>query len=165
MCIRDSFSFQGVGEYVLSRTPDRNFEVQVRFHQVGEQGSANSAIAMNVNGDRVGLYALGNVSGTDMAMMRVNGREVPITLTSIQSLALEKGGRVEITPGKVKIHWPDGNFVSLNWRGEFFDFITVGVLPSYRSGLEGLLGDDNRDTRNDFRGRDGTQYPLSLIHI
>lgn len=154
------FSFQGVGEYVFTRTADRSFEVQMRFHQMGEQGSANSAIAMNVAGDRVGFYALGNSgSSSGIAVMKINGRDIPVSLTSIQSLDLAKGGRVEIVPGKVKIIWPDSNFVSLRWRGEFFDFVTVGVLPQYRNRLQGLLGNDSRDRSDDYRGRDGTQYP------
>lgn len=154
------FSFQGVGEYVFARTPDRAFDVQARFHQAGEQGSANSAIAMNVAGDRVGLYALNATQGSSgLALLRLNGQDLPISLTSTQTLNLPRGGRVHLSPARVRVEWPDGNFVSLHWQSTFFDFVTVGVTQAYLGRIEGLLGNADKNRSNDFQGRDGTQYP------
>ncbi len=52
------YTFQTLGEYILSKSRDGSFEVQARQGRVPGRDSLslNTAVAMNVCGHRVGIY-------------------------------------------------------------------------------------------------------------
>ncbi|MCX8487386.1 MAG: hypothetical protein ORN53_09510, partial [Crocinitomicaceae bacterium] len=52
-----TYSFQTVGEFVLSKSEKTSFEVQTRQRAQSDNFSLNAAVAMNVAGDRVCYYA------------------------------------------------------------------------------------------------------------
>ena len=49
------YGFQGVGEFVLAEAED--LQIQVRQEAIGTNLAANTAIAINLDGSRVGIYA------------------------------------------------------------------------------------------------------------
>ncbi|MER3476119.1 MAG: hypothetical protein C4287_05620, partial [Leptolyngbya sp. ERB_1_2] len=67
------YSFQTVGEFLLSRSQDGKFVVETRQAQVpGQELTLNTAIAMKVGTDRIGFYAPEGTTPT----LRVNGQAV-----------------------------------------------------------------------------------------
>ena len=115
---RAFYDFQAVGEFILSRTADRTFEVQAR--QVAFPGSrtvsVDSAFAFGVAGDRVGIYAgsIGNRDSTQALRVVVNGASTTVDTT----LSLPNGGSIEPLDGdhgmSYVISWPDGSAAWVN---------------------------------------------------
>jgi hypothetical protein len=152
---------------VLTRTRDRSFEVQARFKQE-QNGSSDSAAAMNVNGDKVSIYDLGGTVG----LININGQEFPFTIGSNNNLEttpfyLPHGGQVFTKmpaplSTNVYVIWPDGSSVVTLHHPNRMGTIGVHVPESQKGNLEGLLGNYDGNPTNDFRARDGTQYPENL---
>ncbi|MFN6014134.1 MAG: VWD domain-containing protein, partial [Flavobacteriales bacterium] len=74
-----SYSFQTVGEFVLAKSDLGNFEIQARQQPQTDDFSLNTAVAMNVAGDRVGIYANEKPDNVSTSALRVNG--VPVTIS------------------------------------------------------------------------------------
>ena len=160
------YDFQGVGEFVLSRTADRAFEVQARYKRAGDRASSNAAVAMNVNGDRVGVYALGAAAGSNggVGLLKVNGQDYPYTMSYKTSIRLPRGGVVNIdgmggSTAFVYVYWPDGSYVQIANHPEVIGFVNVYVSSNHRGRLQGLLGNFDDGPGNDLIGRDGVSYP------
>src|SRR5690606_7776811 len=53
-----AFDFQGAGEFLLLKSSDGKIEIQTRQEPWldSDRVTVNTAVAMNVNGDRVGIY-------------------------------------------------------------------------------------------------------------
>ena len=96
---RLAYDFQGVGEYILSKSLIDEFEIQARMAPWGTSKvvSIQSALAMNVSGDRVGVYV-----GRSPALY-INGE--PTILTE-GIMLLPSGGVVESASGGYKV--PEG---------------------------------------------------------
>lgn len=81
---------QSVGEFILARSTEDDFEVQARFKKVSDSLSANAAIAMNVAGDRVGIYA----RDSEQPGFYINGSAANFGSGDLFSYALPNGGMV-----------------------------------------------------------------------
>lgn len=155
------YSFQTVGEYILSQSADRSFQVQARQQQVSNSNnlSLNTAVAMNVCGQRVAVYAT-NAPDNRGTTLWVNGNP---TRVDGDALALENGGEVQnLGSGRFAILWPSGDQVRLNTitiRGNQFLNVAAILRPSHRNEVEGLLGNFNGNPDDDLIGRDGQQLP------
>jgi hypothetical protein len=161
-----SYDFQAVGEFIQAKSTVDDFEVQVRFQAPPRTDvvSVNSAVAMNVAGDRVAVYAGG--SGT----LFVNGDEVDHRGRNVE---LDSGGTVYPPySGDLSflIVWPDGTQLHLmpgDWGGgggegsstvpaaQGFINSEIYLTPERASTMIGLLGDANGDSANDISTRDG----------
>lgn len=151
-------SVQSVGEFVLARSTEDDFEVQARFAEINDTLSANAALAMNVAGDRVGLYARDG----EPPQIRVNGEVVNFGSGELFSYRLPNGGSVSLGGGMAGVVWPTGEVVQarLVQQGSGFAALVGNVnvlVPLERSGkMEGLLGNYDGDPGNDLRTRGGT---------
>lgn len=146
-----SYSFQTVGEYVLSSSPDRLFEVQARQKPQTNDVSLNTAIAMNVYGDRVGIYASDVPDGNHGTPVRVNGRPVYV---SNETFYLPHGGTIQHIGGEYVVTWPTGEKVQskLSSTGGM-RFMNVSVFVYKCNGnYFGLLGNANGRSDDDFYG-------------
>ncbi len=153
---RNRYSFQAVGDYILSSSTEDNFQIQVRytpFTDNGRQWSGESAIAMLVNGDKVELYAQPN----NQLDILVN--EAPTSLEGLGSLQLPKGGVVFKSDTYLQVSWPDGTL--LNASLTFPDptravrGFTKIYFPSFRRGqVAGLMGNFDGNPSNDFQLND-----------
>jgi hypothetical protein len=143
------YSFQTVGEFILSKSSDGNMEVQARQKSSREDISLNTAVAMNVGGDRVGIYASDFPDGNSSTPVRVNGQAVHI---DTRPYFLSNGGTIRRTNKTYIVDWPTGESVSAQVRGGSMPFLnlTVQVFPCSRGGYVGLMGNANGQQRDDF---------------
>ena len=139
-----AYDFHGVGEFVLSRTD--TFEAQIRYQPVFGVGPASvgTAVATNLNGDRVAVYA-GNPP-----RLTIGGRSV--TLDENEEFRLAAGGSVERQLNQFRFTSP-GYFVVETRVGESRIDVRVGMPPDTRGG--GLFGDRNGSLTDDLRPGEG----------
>ncbi len=155
------FSFQTVGEFVMAKSSDGRFEVQARQKPQSNEISLNTAVAMNVYGDRVGIYASDypdQISGTPV---RVNGQ--PIFLNN-EMYYLPHGGTIQNSGREYVVTWPTGEKVQAKIsRTSGMDFmnISVNVYPCGRNYM-GVLGNANGNSNDDFGDR-GTSIASSSV--
>lgn len=142
-----SYDFQGVGDYVLTRSA--GFEVQGRFERFGASNSVSvtTGLAANVLGDKIEVYRVGTALQTYL-----NGSLLP----SDSAQKLPNGGALVTSAQKVSIAHPDGSWAT------FDAGYTVQVqLASGRKRLSvGLLGAWDGNPANDLKLPDGS--PVSL---
>lgn len=151
-----SFSFQTVGEFVMTKSQSGHMEVQARQKASGANVSLNSALAMNVAGDRFCVYPNekpDNASGTPF---RLNGN--PITLAD-NTYNLPHGGTiVKSAKNEYVVNWPSGEHVVFNIRNSTdFDFINlqIEILPCLEERFDGVLGNANGMLNDDFKTSTG----------
>lgn len=154
------FSFQAVGEFVLTKStaPGDTFEVQARYTPIpgSTEVSGNAAVAMRVVQDRVGLYA----SKDAPPVLRINGEAVPIPGGGFFR-QLPFGGYVVFEAGKAMVVWPDGTLLEAELLAGTVGRVKI-ITPDKRRGkLVGLLGNFDGDNRNDFVTRGGAVLPSS----
>lgn len=116
------FSFQTVGEFVLVRKSN-NVEVQARQQAFSSNFSLNTAIALNVNGDRLCFYAQELPDTHFDSYIRLNGQ--PVYLTG-STYFLPKGGTLKKSANKYTVFFSSGEAVVIEMRnrnsGNFIDF-------------------------------------------
>ncbi len=147
-----TYSFQTVGEFVLSKSDRSSFEVQTRQRAQSDNFSLNAAVAMNVAGDRVCYYASTKPDNLN-SNLRLNG--MPIQLQG-RTYFLPNGGVVRFEGRNYTISWPTGEMVILDVRSSSgFGFLntTVHVFECDRTSFQGLLGNANGIAEDDFQGR------------
>jgi len=147
---RLAYDFQAVGEFVLVQAHDDGLNVQTRTAswRGSRVVSVNTAVAMDVAGDRVGLYVLPGLS------VLVNGSPVDAS----EPIQLPRGGRLEIDAGDYLITWPDGNQARVRPRSTYLN-VKVLLMGARRAQMEGLLGNFDGVAGNDLVAR-GTDAPL-----
>jgi hypothetical protein len=144
---RLGYDFQGAGEFILSRSLNDNLELQARMVPWGASRtvSIQSALAMNVSGDRVGVYL-----GRSPALY-VNGE--PTVLTE-GMLSLPSGGAIESALNGYVVLWPDESRTEIAVQSSYLDFRLI--VPASRVGeLEGLLGNFDGSRVDELATRDG----------
>ncbi len=141
------YDFQQIGEFTAVKSTADDLEIQVR--QAPWQGSsktisANVAVAMNVVGDRVGIYAGKN-------SVFINGQMTPIPG---QPIALPKGGQIAPSNQGVSVIWPDQTTARVTLNGSYLDLL-VELAGSRAGKVAGLFGNFDRNAANDLTTRDG----------
>ena len=141
------YDFHGVGEFIALHSVTDDFVVQARFAPVAAlRASKTSAVAMNVEGDRVGAYLTpGGIS------VRVNG---DLAEQSASWVTLPGGGRIQVDSTRLIAQWADDTTL---WAYGFGDVIDVSmrITPPRLTRLRGLLGDADGDLSNEYVTRDG----------
>lgn len=145
-----TYSFQTVGEFTLAKSGNGNVNVQVRQRNQSDDFSLNTAVAMNVGGDRVCFYANEKPDGNTTTPLRINGEPVYIEGNNYY---LEHGGTISQSGrNDYTITWPTGEKVKLDGSstgGMGFYNIAVEVYPCTDS-YDGILGNANGRTSDDF---------------
>ena len=147
------FDFQAAGEFVAARSPDDLLEVQARQEPVlgGTTVTFTTAVAANVDGDRVGIYA------DEPSLLMVNGRSSDASDLATQ---LPHGGRLEHHGSLVTVTWADGSRLVLTRRGKALDYnLTPGT--AIQPTLRGLLANDGQGPASALTGRDGQVLNVS----
>lgn len=141
------FDFQAAGEFMIAASPGGDLEIQARQEPVmgGTVVTFNTAVAANVVGDRVGVYA------NEPSFLIVNGKPVSAADVAEQ---LPHGGSIERHGGRVTVGWPDGSRLVITRNSDTLDYT---LAPSKDAGptLHGLLGSADGNPANDLTGRDG----------
>ena len=158
---RLSYDFQGAGEFILVKEPDQDFEIQVRqepWHG-SKSVTINTAIAMNVGGNKVGFY-LGQPP-------RINGVHQPLSDNEPYLFDAEahlSGGYVNKRGNTYTVVWPDGKgAVKVTDRSTWL-WIDVYLTQEQKGQVTGLLGNADGDNANDIAGRAGEQIPITEVH-
>lgn len=146
------YDHHAIGEFVLTRSKDKRFEVQVREAPYGSSSSLgiNIAAAMRVGNDRVAIYSQDFPDNNTQDPLRVNGKTI-----SGEKQNLSGGGFVAHTgSGSYLVQWPSGEQVTVKIFNKLVE-VTPGVTEGDRGQLEGLLGNFNGNPSDDFMTRDG----------
>ncbi len=153
-----TYSFQTVGEFVLARSNDGLFEVQTRQKPQSSDFSLNTAVAMNVAGDRLSIYAQDVPGSSQGNPVRLNGNPIQVRNATYY---LPHGGTVRPESDGYLVSWPTGETARIQNRGSDFRFmnVTLNVFPCGRE-YNGLLGNANGTQNDDFDMR-GKKAPAS----
>lgn len=149
------YSFQTVGEFVLAKSNDGELEIQGRQKARQDDFSLNTAVAMNVGGDRVCVYSEDAPDNDNTTPIRVNGQ--PVHLNG-DTYFLSHGGTVRFENNNYIIDWPTGESVTANITGGNsmrFMNLSFSVFPCTRNGYTGLMGNANGIERDDFNSTRG----------
>lgn len=144
------YSFQGLGEFILTRGDD--LEVQIRYAEIRPGVTVAKAVAMQIGDDVVGLY------GQEDFSTKVYVNENLIELEEDESIAVGDGsiyfdGRVYVvSDGK-------GNgFITHDFNsaiGRIFNLVRPFIDGAQEGEVIGLLGNDNGDPSDDVQNREG----------
>ena len=151
-----TYSFQTVGEFVLAKSKNHPFEIQSRQRPQGDNFSLNSAIAMNVGGDRLCFYGEDRPDGNPSSF-RLNG--APIELQG-RTYYLPKGGVIRVEGKNYIVNWPSGERVVMDKRGlgnNVFVNVNVSIFVCDQGTFEGLLGNANGNIEDDFNQRNSNR--------
>ncbi len=151
-----TYSFQTVGEFTLAKSGSGNVNIQVRQRPQSDDFSLNTAVAMNVGGDRVCFYANEKPDGNNTTPLRIEGEPVYIDGTNYY---LEHGGTISASGNNnYVVTWPTGERVKLDGSrtGNMgFYNIAVEIYPC-SDNYEGILGNANGRSSDDFDIRGGS---------
>lgn len=144
ICTHDGlwYDFQSVGEYVLARTDD--FEVQARQESYNKYISINTASAVRIKGDRVGVYV------GDPLRVTLNGEE--LDLSDDEELVLPGGAVLSRKDKTIRVS-SEKYAVETLTSGKWIYSIRVSVPEGTDS--KGLLGNRNGDPKDDLRTSEG----------
>jgi hypothetical protein len=134
---------------VLAKSSTSNFEIQARQKARSDDFSLNTAVAMNVGGDRVSIYAEDYPDNFRNTPVRLNGS--PIVVPQNSTYYLPNGGTIRSKGDDYQVNWPTGESVSVDIRssGSPFLNLTVSVYPCLGN-YSGLLGNANGRQNDDF---------------
>lgn len=147
------FSFQTVGEFVLTKAPSQNMEVQVRQRAQGNDFSLNSAVAMNVGGDRLCIYSTDYPDADYSTPVRLNGMSLGLQGSTY---FLPHGGTIRKSGNQYTINFPSGEVLVTQLKGSgrsSFMNISMQVSPCDVRDYNGLLGNANGTRSDDFNIR------------
>jgi RHS repeat-associated protein len=141
------FDFQAAGEFIASMSPESKIEIQVRQEPWTGRTDVTfgTAVAVNVTGDRVGVYA------REPSFLMVNGTAVN---APDMTERLPHGGTLVHHGALVKIMWPDGSRLTVTLVGTTLNY-NYRPAPGVGAQLHGLLGSADGNPGNDLTGRDG----------
>ncbi|NBC32834.1 MAG: hypothetical protein GVY13_09195 [Alphaproteobacteria bacterium] len=149
-----AYDFQAAGEFTLVSSDDGSLSVQVRQEPIGGRPVAvNTAVATEIGGTRVGLYA-----GQDNPL-EIDNQTVALDVTETMAVG---NGAVSRNEGRFTIALPgeDGQLndgdpqLIVDVFGNHLD-VEVRVPDSLSDELSGLLGDFDGDPNNDPQFPDG----------
>lgn len=156
------YSFQTLGEFWLTRSPNGPFQVQARQGQIpGRPLSMNTAVAMQVGGHRLGIYAQDPPDG--QSPLWLDGR--PLTLNE-PAMALPGGGQLLRQGQRYQVNWPTGETVQVSQTtlgGAAFLTVMVEV-PRSGTQYQGLLGNFNGSPGDDLQIRGGGVVPTQDVY-
>jgi hypothetical protein len=143
------YDFQAAGEFIATRDPIGDFEVQTRQEPWANARdvSMNTAVAMRVGTNRVEVQM-----HQQKMVLLVNGKRQPLENTT-----LDGGGTIAPTTttgwreiNAVTVTWPDGSAVIASRIGTVGLDILVDPAQTRAGKLEGLLGNFNENSKDDL---------------
>lgn len=159
---RLKYDHHAVGEFILAKSTDSTFEIQVREGAVpaSSQVALNTAAAMKVGNTRVAFYVKDFPDSDTTNPLRVDGKP---TVIQGDSLSLPGGGSIsQVNQGSYIVEWTTGERVGVK-VDNFGSSALLDInpaLPQTRQGqLIGLLGNFNGNPDDDLKSRDGKVLP------
>ncbi len=146
------YDLQTVGEFILIKSNNNDFEVQSRQKPFNSSTyiSINSAVAIKVGSDRVAFYAQDFPNADTTTPLWVNGK--PATFKG-NKLLLKGGGEILNQGNNYAISAPTGEKVLVNFSSPF---LNISPMVCKRPGrYSGLLGNVNENPNDDLQIRGG----------
>lgn len=146
-----AFDFQGAGEFIILKSSNGEVEIQARQEPWIESTkvTVNTAVAMNVSGDKVGIYL------KKAEPVIVNGLEEKIENYSF--LDLPNGGKIyHLASNKYTIVWPNGFIVGVTMYQSHLNF-GIANYESINAEFGGILGNLDNNENNEIVSRDGVE--------
>ncbi len=170
------YGFHAVGEFILTRALDDEFEIQARMEQMRQNirhFSINTAFAINVNGDHVVFEQSGDIGSNIVVLpdLFVNQVEQELPGDGDAGIDLPNGGSIFRRGQTVTVRWPDNRARVDVWQSNARPIvgnralgIEISLSDQYTSRVEGLMGSNSGDRSTTFVTRDGTRLagPLSF---
>ena len=153
------YSFQTVGEFILVKSKNCKFEVQVRQVPLNTSVSLNSAVAMKLADNLVGFYVQDFPDSDTTTPLRINGKPAVV---EGKFLSLSNDGKIYKNGDNYVVEWSTGEKVAVRiyQRGKFkYMDISVFVSNSPANQFIGLLGNANGNPKDDLRFRNGKKLP------
>ncbi len=154
------YSFQTVGEFLLTKSEDGSFEVQARQQPVGDRRtlSLNTAVAMNVCGHRVVIYSQDTPDGSENQLW-LDGEPL---LSDESAWLIPNGGEIQRESNGHAVIWPSGDQVLVRFisvGGNSFINIMPTLSDEHEGEMIGLLGNFDGDNDDDLMTRNGRVIP------
>lgn len=149
----EKYDFQTAGDYLLTSSSNENFLIQTQQVRHDEKISVNGAAFLDVNGDKIELYAQNHPDKNTDKIMRINGMVIGDERSEV---ILEHGGVIRYENGRNVVNWPTGEQLHFSVR-EFQNSALLDLnvfVPGCRSDYTGLLGNNNGDREDDITVRD-----------
>jgi VWD domain-containing protein/NleD-like pathogen effector protein (putative zinc metallopeptidase) len=141
------YDFMAAGEFVAAKGDGLQIQVRQQPYPGSRLVSVNTAVAMDVAGDRVEV----GLSGRALTL-RTNGGPAGTPASG----SLPHGGSVTVALGYLApvltVAWPDGSSAAVSAIGSWGLHLTVAPAPARARHLSGLLGDFDGDATNDLSG-------------
>ena len=151
------YSFQAVGEFTLAIGD--GFEIQTRQTAINDSVSVNSATAMNIGDNVVGIYAEENIplviNGT--AVVLAQGESIAVGDGSVYRGNFGRGDEL----GNFDVYVVTDGQGNGFWTNVYFDANHLRPFVA-TDDVAGLLGNLNGDRSDDFQLRDGTVLSQAL---
>ncbi|MBD1843140.1 VWD domain-containing protein [Cyanobacteria bacterium FACHB-63] len=147
------YSFQTIGEFLLSQSQDQKFVVQTRQAQVpGQELTLNRAVALKVGNDRIGFYT----TKDSAPIVRVNGEMNTSDRRSFADGSMQKRSDREYV-----VQWNSGEQATIRLiEVAKMTFLNVTLnVPDRANRYTGLLGNLDGNAANDLRTRAGRVIP------
>jgi hypothetical protein len=157
------YSFQTVGEFRYAQSNSGDVVVQTRQKPMGDDVSWNTAVAMNVGGDRVCIYASDYPDSEFSTPIRVNGQAVQV---GSEAYFLNNGGTVRRVNNIYVVDWPTGESLKAGMRTSGtmrFMNVDMNVFPCSEGGYDGLMGNANGIASDDFNSRERLMVPRTVF--
>jgi RHS repeat-associated protein len=146
------FDFQAAGEFVAAASAEGKLVIQARQEPMhgGTDVTFSTAVAANVNGDRVGVYS------KEPSFLIVNG--MPLGGSDVEE-RLPHGGILQRHGWTVNLRWPDGTQLSIVHLAGTLNYAIVPASDDLLI-LDGLLGNSGSSAQ-ELVGRDGATLDRS----
>ncbi|NND75470.1 MAG: VWD domain-containing protein [Ilumatobacter sp.] len=154
---RLAYDLQTVGEFLYTRTIDREVVIQVRQEpwRGSTKVSINTGVAASVNGHKVAVYRGGRVT--------VDGLDV--TIASGGTYLLGDGAAIFRSGSTYNVAWPGFEAqrprLAVRFTSDYLNLYTY-IPQSYAGTMEGLLGNADGNPQNEYAYADGTPIPQPI---
>jgi von Willebrand factor type D domain len=144
------YSFNGVGEFIATKSTSDNFEIQVRQEELKNKNGGGSVswttgLAINTGKDKLCFYP-------NKYFINQISQNYSINIDK----QLPNGGAITGDEKAITIDTPSGDFIKIFIRKDALDY---SIIPnSQRQGkLSGVFGNYDKNATNDLRIRNGAQ--------
>lgn len=147
---KNRYDFQNAGDYVLTSSLASDFDVHTRQVRLNSSISVNGAVAINLNGDTVSVYAQGAPGTEEKNVLFLNGKQL---VSPEKGMYFDRGGVMRFEKGRFVFNAPTGEQVHVKFRAfSAMDLLDIDVfVPACGEDFIGLLGDADGDPTNDIR--------------
>ncbi len=166
------YDLQAVGEFTLLASDSGDLRIQSRQEPIPRTPLTwNTAVAMNVAGDRIGFYGNYEEGKEHQLLVRINGKPALDAVGSsgasidptMADIALPHGGLVRSGRGVFYVVWPDGTTVGVTSLIRYGVHLTVSLAESRKGTVTGLLGPFTGERADYVQRADGSKVPGSKL--